>query len=879
MTSSDQPTQPTLPRPSTTSSLEPTIAGDGPGTGSNNRGINEEAATAATIPAAGATWGNPQADVLTGQAWGDFLVGTLLGRGGMGAVYRGRQQSLDRDVAIKVLPPHLSDNEGFRSRFQLEAKAVASLDSPHIIKVYGAGQASGHNYFAMEYVEGDDLAVTVRKKGRPTQLVALDWVLQAARGLQAAGELGIVHRDIKPANMMLTRRGVVKLMDFGLVRSTKEAHGLTMTGTVMGTVSYFSPEQGRGDRCDSRTDLYALGVVFYEFLTGRLPFTGEDPTSIIYQHIHVAPTPPREIDPGIPEDFQAVCLKCLQKNAEDRYRNAGELVADLERLGRGDHPRIDAAELMRLQHGTTLYVPKTHSGSARRSAPWIIAAVVVASVGAAAVWAVKPASTLDVPLAPTPIKPVAPITAALVATPVAPPLIIPQPAAQPVTQTITQTITQPAAPITHQAPPPVPVLVNASSWAPKVQELIAARHFSAARALISAHPEDTLLAPLSRVVDQSEGAASLSYARTALQSGDFAAAATQIEAARALLGANSTEALELAQEIERRSQRAGALLEEAKAHALAGRIAEAQVAVTKARSEAPQSANLANVEALVQREADRLAQTLASRDAVRASGEQALASGDLDRADIAFAEALRLDPTDGAATAGQRTSTSKRAALMVLAQRVSTAVKAKDLTAATQALAPLLAQAPNLALTADAQKQVSGLSSELAAIKAAAEAQEAQLVAAAATLGERARDLRVPLAQLEHELADFLVEAGAQRRERPALEALIELRRQRERFVTCLAKLDAAVLGSNAAVIAKLVSDPELAASFTALGGQDGLVFASQLVDFKPHGEHATARIHLRTAMTSFPETTLTYTYDLARTPDGWVVTAGQRTE
>lgn len=860
MTSSDQPTQPAVPRPATAWPLAPTMAGDIPGTGSDYR---DEATTAATNSAAESTWGNPQADVLTGQVWGDFLVGTLLGRGGMGAVYRGRQQSLDRDVALKVLPPHLSDNEGFRSRFQLEAKAVASLDSPHIIKIYGAGQASGHNYFAMEYVEGDDLEVTVRKTGRPTQRVALDWVLQAARGLQAAGELGIVHRDIKPANMMLTRRGVIKIMDFGLVRSTKEAHGLTMTGTVMGTVSYFSPEQGRGDRCDSRTDLYALGVVFYEFLTGRLPFTGEDPTSIIYQHIHVAPTPPREIDQGIPEDFQAVCLKCLQKNAEDRYRNAAELVADLECLSRGDHPHIDASELMRLQHGTTLYAPKARPGSTRRSAPWIIAAMAIAGVGAAAVWSVKPTSATSASPIANPVTTIVSTPTAVVAVPVAAPLISPQGAPT----------------IIHQASPAMVDMANASSWAPKVKELIAARHFSAARALISAHPEDAALTGFRRIIDQSEGAASLNYARNALQNGDLAAAATQVEAARTLLGGSSTEALELAREIERRGQHAEALLEEAKAHVLAGRVAEAQIAVAKARSEAPHATNLANVEALVQREAERLAQTLARRDAVRASGEQALASGDLDRADIAFAEALRLDPTDGAAVAGQRTSASKRAALMVLVQRVSTAVHAKDLTAATQALAPLLAQAPSLTLTADAQKQVSDLSTELAAIKAAVEAQEAQRVAAATTLGERARDLRVPLAQLENELADFLIEAGAQRHERPALEALLEVRRQRERFVTCLAQLDAAVLGSNAAGIAKLVTDTELAESFTALGGQDGLVFASQLVDFKSHGEHATARIHLRTAMTSFPETTLTYTYELARTPDGWTVTTGQRTE
>ena len=873
MTSHDEPTQPALPRTPSWSSTQPTLPGAGPGTGSGaapraTAGI--EQSTAATVAATGSSTGNSwtgnQPDVLTGQVWGDFLVGPLLGRGGMGAVYRGRQQSLDRDVAIKVLPPHLSDNEGFRSRFQLEAKAVASLDSPHIIKVYGAGEAGGHNYFAMEYVEGDDLAVTVRKGGKPTQRNALEWVLQAARGLQAAGELGIVHRDIKPANMMLTRKGVVKLMDFGLVRSTKEAHGLTMTGTVMGTVSYFSPEQGRGERCDSRTDLYALGVVFYEFLTARLPFTGEDPTSIIYQHIHVAPTPPREVDPGIPEDFQAVCLKCLQKNAEDRYQHAGELVADLERLGRGDHPDINAAELQRLRHGTTLYVPGKRRSNHRGMTPWIVASVAVACVGAVAVWLVKPASsaapsTADpalvgaLPVAVTPAK--TPVSTTPV---VAPPLIAPAPAPAPMIVAV--------APITISAP---------STWTPKVQEMIAANRFAEARALVAAHANDPGVANLSKAIDQAEGVTSLTRARAALQTGDLSAAATHIEAARTVLGAGSTETIDLAQEVERRSTMVRALLAEAKNHANAGRIAEAQVAVTKARKESPTFANLAETEALVQREADRLAQVLAARDAARAAGEQALVGVDLDRADASFAEALRIDATDSGALNGQRASAAKRVALTELAQQVTVAVKAEDLAGARAALKTLTTQAPNLALTTAAQKQVTALADQIAAAEVAAKAKEARRVAAAAALLASTRDLKITVAQLDRELADFLVEAGADRPERAEIEAEIDTRRQRDAVIVRLAQLDAAVLSSKREVVGSIVADKELAGSFSDLGGQDGLVFASQMTEFKRQGDQATAVVHLRTAMTSFPEATLIYTYDLVRKPDGWIVTAGHR--
>ena len=874
MTSHDEPTQPALPRTPTWSSTQPTLPGAGPGTGSGappRSRSGTEASTAATIPASGTAsgsgWSGNQPDVLTGQVWGDFLVGPLLGRGGMGAVYRGRQQSLDRDVAIKVLPPHLSDNEGFRSRFQLEAKAVASLDSPHIIKVYGAGEAAGHNYFAMEYVEGDDLAVTIRKGGKPTQRAALEWVLQAARGLQAAGDLGIVHRDIKPANMMLTRKGVVKLMDFGLVRSTKEAHGLTMTGTVMGTVSYFSPEQGRGERCDSRTDLYALGVVFYEFLTGRLPFTGDDPTSIIYQHIHVAPTPPREVDPGIPEDYQAVCLKCLQKNAEDRYQNANELVADLERLGRGDHPDISASELERLRHGTTLYVPGKARGNQRGMTPWVIAAVVVACVGAAAVWMVKPASAS--PLTPT-ITPVA-------NTSIAPPLIAPPTPLLPAPPS--------PAPVPIAVPVAVPVAVTPitipanSAWAPKVQELVAASRFTEARALVATHADDPVSVSLSKAIDQSEGGTSLNRARAALQIGDLSAAAMHVEAARAVLGAGSTEAIDLAQEVERRSNHMRALLAEAKTHATAGRIAEAQIAVTKARTESPSFANLAETEALVQREADRLAQGLAARDAARAAGEQALAAVDLDRADSSFAEALRIDPTDSAALSGQRAAAAKRTSLNELAVKVAEASKAEDLVAARAALEALTTQAPKLSLTANAKKQVAALADRLAAAKAADEAKEAQRTAAAAALLERTQDMKVSVDQLDHELADFLVEAGAARPERAAIETEIDNRRQRDAVIARLKQLDAAVLASKRDIVTSIVTDNELATSFADLGGQDGLVFVSKLTEFKRQGDHAKAVIHLRTALTSFPETTLTYTYDLVRKPDGWVVAAGHRAE
>ncbi len=323
-------------------------------------------------------------EVRSGAVWaGDFCIGTMLGRGGMGAVYQAQQLSLDRQVAIKVLPGHLNRNEDFRKRFVLEAKAVARINSPNVIQIYTAGQHEGHSFFVMEFVEGRDLAARIKAGWRPTHAEALELVLQAARGLQAASEQEIIHRDIKPGNMMVTDAGELKLMDFGLVKLAKSDSNLTMTGTIMGTVSYFSPEQGRGEVCDARTDLYALGVVFYELLCGKLPFTGNDATSIIYQHIHEAPRLPQEIDPAIPEDYQAVVLKCMQKRAADRYQNAAELVADLERLRGGESPRTALREPAALRAGATMVrrAEFSHERRGGRARGVILLVVLLAAVG------------------------------------------------------------------------------------------------------------------------------------------------------------------------------------------------------------------------------------------------------------------------------------------------------------------------------------------------------------------------------------------------------------------------------------------------------------------------------------------------------------------
>jgi eukaryotic-like serine/threonine-protein kinase len=305
---------------------------------------------------------------LVGATWGDFVLGELLGRGGMGAVYRARQVSLDRAVAIKVLPPEVAERSDLRERFLREARAIAQVASPHIVQVFHAGTHQGWHFYAMELVEGPDLGRRLRDGWKPDVATARQLVLQAARGLATAGRWNIVHRDIKPGNMLITAEGTLKLTDFGLVRRAGEEQ-LTVSGQVMGTAGYLSPEQALGKPCDARTDLYALGVVFYELLAGRLPFVSESSTGVIYQHVHEAAIPVQQHNPLVDDASAAICARLMAKAPEERYQTASALIEDLEAVEAGRAPRH-----------TTVFRRK------RSRRPQMLALAALCLVGGAAAW-------------------------------------------------------------------------------------------------------------------------------------------------------------------------------------------------------------------------------------------------------------------------------------------------------------------------------------------------------------------------------------------------------------------------------------------------------------------------------------------------------------
>src|SRR3954447_12375117 len=271
-----------------------------------------------TPPGWGDTEPAPRARDLTRVTLGDFQIDRLLGRGGMGEVYLARQVSLNREVALKVLRPDLLDNTTYLSRFEAEAWAAAKLNHPNIVHIYFLGEAEGLRFIAMEYVQGTNLREYILRKGPPDLPQALSIMRQAAAAVGAAGEVGLVHRDIKPENLLLTRKGQVKVADFGLCRDLDDdRHHVPQSGVTMGTPLYMSPEQARGQAMDHRSDLYSLGVTYYHMLAGQPPFRAETALALAMKHVGDIPIDLSVHRPDLPPDLVRLVMKLMAKSPVD----------------------------------------------------------------------------------------------------------------------------------------------------------------------------------------------------------------------------------------------------------------------------------------------------------------------------------------------------------------------------------------------------------------------------------------------------------------------------------------------------------------------------------------------------------------------------------
>src|SRR5262245_32991842 len=266
-----------------------------------------------------------------------YEVESLVGHGGMADVYLAKDLRLGRRVAVKVLSPQFARDETFVARFQREAQAAASLNHPNVVSVYDAETQNGTHFIVMEFVDGKTLAEILRERGRIRPQQAAGVAEAVARALGVAHAAGIVHRDVKPGNIMITPRGEVKVTDFGIARASA-SDALTQTATVLGTASYLSPEQAQGGAVDARSDLYSLGVVLYEMLTGKPPFNGESAVTIAYRHVGETPVGPSQVQSDGPSELDGVVIRRLDRTPGDRSRSGGQPPAD-PRLAHGhDHP-------------------------------------------------------------------------------------------------------------------------------------------------------------------------------------------------------------------------------------------------------------------------------------------------------------------------------------------------------------------------------------------------------------------------------------------------------------------------------------------------------------------------------------------------------------
>jgi serine/threonine-protein kinase len=288
-----------------------------------------------------------------------YELNHLIARGGMAEVYRAHDRLLDRPVALKVLFPELSVDRSFVERFRREAQAAANLSHPNIVPVFDWGEDTGTYFIVMEFIDGRPLSSILKTAGSLSSERTADVGAHVAAALGFAHKHGVIHRDVKPGNVLITDEGQVKVTDFGIARAINTEESLTQTGAVMGTATYFSPEQAEGIGVDARSDIYSLGVVLFEMVTGRPPFLGDTPVAVASKHVRDHPPAPRELNPSIPPTFEAIILKAMAKDPAHRYSTAEDLRSDLLRFNEGRSVlAMDDATAMLAAQGATQAVTR-----------------------------------------------------------------------------------------------------------------------------------------------------------------------------------------------------------------------------------------------------------------------------------------------------------------------------------------------------------------------------------------------------------------------------------------------------------------------------------------------------------------------------------------
>jgi len=344
---------------------------------------------------------------------GRYRVISRLGSGGMADVYLAQDQLLGREVAVKVLHHHFAEDHEFVERFRREASSAAALSHPNIVGIFDRGEWNGTYYIAMEYVAGRSLKAIVRERGALEPTAAIDIVVQILRAARSAHRRGVIHRDLKPHNVILDEEGRVRVTDFGIARAG--ASDMTLTGSIMGTAQYLSPEQAQGFAVTAASDLYSIGVILYELLTGVVPFEGETAVAIALKQVSAEPTPPSALNPAIPQSLDAVVMRALAKDPAQRYASADELIAALEHE-RERLPALSGAPTTAIPNGHPYQAPPPRTGSMllaqpgtgeyelegessedrrrrwRRGLWWALAVLLLAGVAVAAVLLLTPSS-------------------------------------------------------------------------------------------------------------------------------------------------------------------------------------------------------------------------------------------------------------------------------------------------------------------------------------------------------------------------------------------------------------------------------------------------------------------------------------------------------